>query len=734
MKIWYKLGLYISWLAFVLLNAAFSNFSFYASGIEAVVFVVLLFTPFATKLFRLEKTDFRNISNIISLVFIELFSFLHYQETYVVNPRRLDRLQVMFGIDADTIGLFLKICGYVGVICAIPAIIWLIKTLKLLIEYIDSTAMWGRVLTVLLVGLLQYFSLGYTAVKQFYLVFGNQLRWFLINYAIVLCINLVFIFLTRNIRISLSIVSVYFFLWSVANYYVTLWHGSPMFFSEFSNMKTAMNMVGGYQFELHYVIVLAFILLYINLKLAGKCKGFITLKKVIVVFGTGCVLSALLTYLLVVKYQGELKTIFSWNMNAAISSHGFMVCTFEDAYYLTIPFEKPEGYDEAVVETWFEEDGNKADITDMASGTDADFSERKMDKRINDNPDIILIINESLFDLRIHSEIDADKDFLPGFYDIEGAKYGNAITSNAGGGTNNSEFELLSFNSMMLLPRDAPFNYVHMEKIPETVVSRLNGLGYTTAAIHSQDATNYSRSKAYPAMGFDEIYLGENNYDLKAYYGNRGTTDASEYEKLEKLYEEMGDNPRFIYLLTFQNHGGYELNDPSMDLIHSKIDYADMTDDVDEYLTSLSLSAEAFIQLTDYYKNSDRKVIICMVGDHSPSIIPTFTPLKFETETEEYVVARMVPYVFWTNEGTLSDELEGYATLTDLVPMLFKEIGFETTAYEDTILELRDAVPIRTKNGRCIDKNGKVWDNMEKCPDADLLKKYYDMEYYQLMR
>ena len=58
-------------------------------------------------------------------------------------------------------------------------------------------------------------------------------------------------------------------------------------------------------------------------------------------------------------------------------------------------------------------------------------------------PDIILVLNETLCDLRLYTEMNADRDYLDAFFGIEGASYGWVAAPNIGGGTNNSEFELL---------------------------------------------------------------------------------------------------------------------------------------------------------------------------------------------------------------------------------------------------------------------------------------------------
>ena len=55
-------------------------------------------------------------------------------------------------------------------------------------------------------------------------------------------------------------------------------------------------------------------------------------------------------------------------------------------------------------------------------------------------PDIILILNESFYDLHEYLRFRADAEPLEALYGIEGAVYGKVAITSAGGSTNNTEF------------------------------------------------------------------------------------------------------------------------------------------------------------------------------------------------------------------------------------------------------------------------------------------------------
>ena len=349
-----------------------------------------------------------------------------------------------------------------------------------------------------------------------------------------------------------------------------------------------------------------------------------------------------------------------------------------------------------------------------------------------DYPDIILLLNETFCDLSSSVNFEADADPMAAFKEIDGAAYGQAVIANIGGGTNDSEFELLTSNSRYLLNSSAPFTFLSKEQLKNSIVRYLEeGFGYETSGMHCGTPGNYSRNIAYPYLGFDNIYLGEEAFKYKNSYGNRPWLDADNYHDLTDHYEEGGEGPRFMYLLTFQNHGGYEQNEASYDTVHVKTDFGNLTDDVNEYLTSMQSSAAAFRDLTDYFKDSKRKVIICMVGDHAPAFI---ADLPNDTESpvdDESINKCTVPYVIWSNYGAEVTSYTDYATMTDLVPMTLKAAGLPLSAYYKSVLDLHEMLPIRTKTGKYYDRdfNSGVF---EGSTDKSLLSTYLYMEYNSL--
>ena len=153
---------------------------------------------------------------------------------------------------------------------------------------------------------------------------------------------------------------------------------------------------------------------------------------------------------------------------------------------------------------------------------------------------------------------------------LQNAVLGHTVSPHVGGGTNNSEYEMLSSNSMTLMPSITPFNWLNLYGA-NSLVSYTKSLGYTTMAAHPYTNSNYRRDSAWRALGFDETHFQE-DFPTQEYYGDRPyQTDSASYRDFEAMYEAMPeDQPRFAFLVSIQSHGDYDMNDASQDIVHAR--------------------------------------------------------------------------------------------------------------------------------------------------------------------
>lgn len=488
---------------------------------------------------------------------------------------------------------------------------------------------------------------------------------------------------------------------AAVNYYVIEWHGTPLSLHDVKNATTAFNVLGEYKFEffppviyisLIFVFAISLTLLWrhlvkrriINKDIHKEKKNCVksALRRRAWILGFA-VVSISCTAVMFHFYAPKNPLSVHWTMG--YHKFGFTVSAISrEVNYNQV--EKPEGYDNFDFDTL---------------GTI--FGEKEEKREGSAKPDIIMILNESFFDPQRITEIKTDTPYMSYISSLENVTRGYAVVHDAGGGTNKSEYEFLTGNSEHLMPGITPFNELNL-KGANSVVSYLKSLGYSTLASHPFTGINYNRKTSYTDLGFDTIYFRDDFQDREFYYDRQFTTDLSSYENLLRWYSEEGESPRFLFLLTIQNHGGYENNDPETDKVHVLDDFGGLEDQMNEYLTSIKLSDEAFQELTTRLKDSDRPVYVCMVGDHCPSFFVNFG--KQYREGNDYEIAvRSVPFIIWSNVGEGRGDI-GTISLNYLLPTLLEEAGLPLSDYYSHLLTLKKDVPVLTDIGFYRDSNG----------------------------
>ena len=359
--------------------------------------------------------------------------------------------------------------------------------------------------------------------------------------------------------------------------------------------------------------------------------------------------------------------------------YGYTPCIVKDAMIYAKQVEKPADYSEAELDRIEKE--YRAAKGSASNEKDGDY------------PDIIIILNESFYDPAAYDELalKTDKPYLKNYHHLKEQEHAYAAVPYTG--TNSTEYELLTSNSKQLVNPTAPFVYYDMTDA-NSVVSYLKQLGYETWAMHNAEPENYNRNVVYKDMGFDHILFCEDMLPDEI-YGNRRGTDRNDYGDLIQAYESSGDGPRFIYMLTIQNHGGYEQNDASFDTVHCKNDFGDETDDMDEFLTSISMSDEAIKILTDYYSETDRDVIIAMLGDHPPTFIFTWSNDTFSEDgnIESYVKRNTTPFLIWNNFSDKGVD-QDYISASDVVPLMLNIGDCPLSPFYQQLLKVHAETPV----------------------------------------
>lgn len=532
------------------------------------------------------------------------------------------------------------------------------------------------------------------------------------NIMICYLINILVFNIFKNKKIFYFISGIAF-LWSIISHFVLQLHGSALCFSLFKNFKTAMTVIDNYSIGLDARTFFIIGVLIINVALVvlfpNSCVQEYFSQKVSMPIKLAFI-ACFVGYSIFSYKIATSNEIGGWAPFFIIEQRGYCSYLITDSVYCFKQVVKPADYDEKLIPT---------NIT----GWDDNLSETY--------PDIIVILNESFSDITQYSDVRTDIDPLKELQAIDNLIIGNCIVPNVGGGTNTSEYELLTSNSIALFPKSAPFNSINFEKHNASVVSYLEKYGYSTYAFHCFSKENYNRKIAYPALGFDQVYLGPDQFEFHNKNGNRDWLDEDNYQDIIRVYNESPESPKFMYLLTYQNHGGYEQNPSEIDTVHAQGEYSVSNEKIDEYLSSIKLSAEAFKFLTDYYKTVDRPVIICMLGDHTVSYSKDLNMISASREEKE-IADRTVPYLIWANFTIDSTMFTNYTSIIDLMPSVLYASGIELDDYYKQILDMHLQIPGKTTFGLYIDNDGII-NNISTDPErADLWNKYLFAEYKRM--
>lgn len=362
---------------------------------------------------------------------------------------------------------------------------------------------------------------------------------------------------------------------------------------------------------------------------APKVKSPINYKKNIALFLI-ILLSSFGSTGLAVK-TGVVETFFG-NLWYAYRDFGVPYCFINT--WLNTGIRQPLGYSEDMVKSVFDDaklesyDFNKPDFKDMEKT----------------RPNIIFLQLESFIDPTMVRGMEYSQDPIPNFREFY-RKYssGNLTVPAIGGGTANTEFEMLSGMSVKFFgPGEYPYKSVLKEKTCETIPYNLKSVGYSTHAIHNHRGAFYGRNRVFRNMGFDTFTSLE--------YMNNVERTPKNWAKDKILIGEIfdalksTDNSDFIYTCSVQGHGKYPVEKV---LTNPKIKVTKAINEENrwayEYYVNQIYEMDEFVkELTDELEAFGEKVVMVIYGDHLPALDIAEADYKgksvFDTQ-----------YIIWSN-------------------------------------------------------------------------------------
>lgn len=345
---------------------------------------------------------------------------------------------------------------------------------------------------------------------------------------------------------------------------------------------------------------------------------------VLLVAGAALVLAAATN----LAQQKRVLSNYFGNIAFAYQDYGYPYCLATTIFNTGI--DCPNGYSEELMKTIVK-------------------SERKLPETEKEqNTNIVFLQLESFFDPKTVNFLKISEDPIPYFRKLR-REYSSGYyrVPSVGAGTANTEFETITGMSLRYFgPGEYPYKTILKEENCESIPYVLSGRGYTTHAIHNNEANFYSRRTVFPRLGFD-------SFTPEEYMADISDTTVTDWVKDHILKEAILDclksseGPDYVYTISVQGHGDYPtepvLENPRITVSGAEAReknnysweyYVNQLREMDDFLRELVAALEEYPE----------PVVLVMYGDHLPTM-----GLSVEEVKNRYLF--QTEYVIWDNFG-----------------------------------------------------------------------------------
>ena len=570
------------------------------------------------------------------------------------------------------------------------------------------------------------------------------------NYLLVVILFFLFFALTGSFRVSYITVNTVLFGLGVAHSYIMDFRGTPFLPMDFLSIKTAAGVANTYNYTPTYkVMTAALIFIFIIIiSIKTKTPKFNMLTKIISRAFTGTFASVLLILFYFTSLFADMgvKPDF-WNQTRGYHNYGFAFNFFANTKYLYM--SEPNNYNPDELKNYVNSVvDNSSDNTD---NTDDDY----------DKPNIICIMNESLADLSVLGNLTTNEDYMPFMRSLtENTVKGNLYVPVIGAGTSNTEFEFLTGHTTAFLPSGSNAYMLYIKNPIASLVSTLEAQNYSSYALHPYYAAGWNRTAVYNYLGFNRFTSLENIMDVslmreyqekgsdpnylqalvEQYYPGRNMllrqyiSDSYDYKLLIEDYENRDKSqPYFAFNVTMQNHGGYTTSCVNFEESIYATSVSKNYNKANKYLSLVKASDNAFKELIEYFEQVKEPTIICMFGDHQPSVETDFIAEVMGVDSlssltpEQEQTRHITPFIIWANYDIEERQIDKLSS-NYLSALVLETAGIKLTEYNKYLLKLSETLPVIDTVGY-IDNEDNYYKWSDVSPYSALLDEYEKVQY-----
>lgn len=489
-----------------------------------------------------------------------------------------------------------------------------------------------------------------------------------INSPLLFAFNTLIIMLTLSIAMffkrevfALTTISVVWVIFGIVNFVILHFRVTPFSAVDFTLIKSAISVSSHYLnlFTIAMIIVAIFVVLIGLICLFRKAPvneqhGY---RKII--FSILCCLTLGVAIIVLHRSSNSVQALSTHytNISEAYENYGFAYC-FANSI-LDTGIKKPEDY-------------SKQSVKKI---TKALKDEKNTDKR----PNIIFIQLESFFDVGYEKNLQFSEDPLPVFHSLQ-KKYSSGLVTvpTVGAGTVNTEFEILTgMRQHDFGVSEYPYKTVLKSKTSESICTDLKKLGYSTHAVHNNEATFYSRNTVFSNIGFDTFCSMEYMNGLTDSPNGWSNDDVLSREIMKTLDSTSG--PDFTMAITVQSHGKYDgiaLDDPTIKVTGAP----ERKEQAYEYYVNEIHEVDRMIDtLIKELSNRKEETVLVLYGDHLPS-------LDIQKDDLSNANLYQTQYVVWDNMNLKkkTKNLHAYQLYAEVLDRIQIHEGMITKYHQQT--------------------------------------------------
>ncbi len=441
---------------------------------------------------------------------------------------------------------------------------------------------------------------------------------FIFNTAIIMLTLSISLFFKRQVFMT-SLLTILWIALGIANKFMLISANTPLTVFHIANVGSGIKLSSIYMTIFEIILILAAIiaaLIFVYLLWRKMPKAIRNIKRAVLS------LSILFISCAAMSFATSAQAIDFSDMSSAYEKYGFAYCFSRSV--LKIGIEMPDDYSKEAVEEIIE----KINIED-------DAPELK--------PNIIYVQLESFFDVKDLKNLELSEDPIPNFTALkDNYPSGYLTVSSIGGGTSNTEFEIMTGMSLSHFGiGEIPYLTFLGEQSCETVMRNLSEYGYTSTAIHSYTGTFYQRHNVFKQLGFDRFVSEE----LMTIPERNALSWAKDTVFLPYIRESLTstEGPDFVYAITVQAHGKYLSNETNGQyMIDYQSENLEVKPQMDYYIGQIN-EVDMFVgKLIEEYSEFDEPTVIVLFGDHLPA-------LEIEKENLKNGDIYKTEYVIWSN-------------------------------------------------------------------------------------